>query len=349
VRGSEKRIADLVLKESYRQIEVQDGHQVLSLPILQTSFRALAVKAAKGDVQSIRLLAALVADAERSQQAELDKRQEEFGTAILYKNTVSRYIEYHKKHNLAYERPFPHPEHVILDWETFEVTITGPVDRKSFKIRKALINRMAGLEVELGMPDVELEADNNETTVSEHVSTFKAHREQTDSKHDDVTAYTDRQLTRQILSNLRKIIPRDDPDWMEFSPTFIQKWIDYYYYYGPSAHIPEEELLQIQFEKDNPPPFKFNTKIKASIHDILESAEQFRIYMRAKLPELMGDAWCTRLEQKRHELRNVDWDRTRYRYHTGRFDFSEFTDNEEELDMLNNQGLLDEVMAWEED
>ena len=143
-----------------------------------------------------------------------------------------------KKHNLTYERPLPHPEHVILDWETLEVTITGPVDPKSFKIRKALINRMASLEVEQGMPNEELEADNKEATISEHINAFKAHRRQTNSKNADVTAHKDQQLSRRILSDLREIIPRDDPDWMEFSPTFIKKWIDYYYYYGPSAHIP---------------------------------------------------------------------------------------------------------------
>jgi Family of unknown function (DUF5681) len=65
----EERLKRIILEEAYRTIKVNEGAKQLTLPIVQTIVRALAVNAARGQPRSAQAFLALVSETEQANKA----------------------------------------------------------------------------------------------------------------------------------------------------------------------------------------------------------------------------------------------------------------------------------------
>ena len=143
----------------------------------------------------------------------------------------------------------------------------------------------------------------------------------------------------------RERIPFDDPLWREFGPQFVRNWIDYTFYYGPHAHIEEEDLLHDEtvMNSDLFTRFTSMTKLRKETYFV----DGFRPFMRKKLSELMGDKWISRLENPFHKDRDIERDNLRYRYETGKFDPTTFVPDEDDEDWWSDPKKVEEYLAWD--
>ena len=321
--GNLGKFNELLMNDANQTINATENGKAVTMTIAQTAIKSLGRKAAKGDTASARLYLSLIQEAERS---DIDINENAVSNAVAYKKRESAYINACKSKGVSYEIPVPHPDHIHIDYDAMEVTISGPLDKKSFKKHKAIINRMVGLEVELGIehkldPAMELfEPDPWEE---------------------------DRKLTIHILDTLYEKIPTDDPLYLELAPRFRRNWVDYWFYYESDPHIDEEELLNnnVKSAKDWTKP-TFSHEALDNIAKSEIKRNEFNQYMREKLEELMGDAWHNRHKKKYHKTRDIELDKMRYEFHTGKFDPKNYDLNEYEEMLFQDEVFLEIYMSW---
>jgi len=87
---NEERLKTIVLEEAYRTIKVSEGRRRVTIPIAKAVVRALAVNAARGQLRSQQLFAALLSQTERANKALADKWLD---VALEYKIQWDRELE----------------------------------------------------------------------------------------------------------------------------------------------------------------------------------------------------------------------------------------------------------------
>jgi hypothetical protein len=118
----EEKIKSLIIDEAYREVALREGNNVVKLPVMQAVIRQLALAAAKGQPRSQRMLADLV------RWVEGDRRElklEYLKTMIEYKTHWEEKLERRKRQGLTGPEPIPHPDDIIVDLFTGEVTFKG--------------------------------------------------------------------------------------------------------------------------------------------------------------------------------------------------------------------------------
>ena len=93
----------------------------------QAVIRALAVNAARGQPRSQQIFAALVSDVENANKALNDGYLQ---AAIKYKVGWERELERRASLGIKGSEPLPHPDDVIIDVRTGQVTIKGPITKE---------------------------------------------------------------------------------------------------------------------------------------------------------------------------------------------------------------------------
>src|ERR1700731_1147638 len=140
--GFEDRIKSLAIKEAYRLISIREGDRLEKIPVIQAILRKVAVAAANGNIRAQQNYLNLLIG------AEADRRM---ATMELLKNAVDYKEHWH--HVLA-ERarkgttgpePVPHPDDVIIDIDTGEIRIDGPVMEEQNEARDQLRARWPDL------------------------------------------------------------------------------------------------------------------------------------------------------------------------------------------------------------
>ena len=127
-RLNEERLKEIVLKEAYREITVRDGSRNVSVPMAQAVVRALAVNAAKGQNRAQRLFAEMLSTTERQNKALANEWLE---TAITYKVEWERELAERDRLGVTHlPPPLPHPDQVIIDMNTGEARIQGPMTKE---------------------------------------------------------------------------------------------------------------------------------------------------------------------------------------------------------------------------
>ena len=140
---------EIVMEEAYRTIEVRDGTRSLTIPVIQAVIRNMALNAAKGDKRSQRLMTDLLQTTERERKTDAE---EWFTIATEYKAFWSKEIHRCKKNGLAIPKPLPHPDDVVLNTETGEYEIRGPMNEDE-KDYLTLLDLKA--DIEMRIPDLE--------------------------------------------------------------------------------------------------------------------------------------------------------------------------------------------------
>jgi hypothetical protein len=107
---------------------LSEGNNVVKLPVMQAVIRQLALAAAKGQPRSQRMLADLV------RWVEGDRRElklEYLKTMIEYKTHWEEKLERRKRQGLTGPEPIPHPDDIIVDLFTGEVTFKGAPNKRT--------------------------------------------------------------------------------------------------------------------------------------------------------------------------------------------------------------------------
>jgi len=120
-------LSDLILEEAYREITVNEGDKTLNIPIIKAALRSLAMNAAKGKYNSLRLLLRLVGETETARETQKFANLED---AIEYKEKKNFELEQAKKWDQPIPDPLPHPEHVVINPRTGEAKVIGPASRE---------------------------------------------------------------------------------------------------------------------------------------------------------------------------------------------------------------------------
>src|SRR5467141_3967894 len=133
--GIADRLGGMALDEAIRPVTVREGDKVSEIPAMQALVRTMFRAAAQGDTKAGRQLLEVIARAESGRTgAALEILQH----AVQYKEKYAPIFEKHDREGLDPLDIFPHPDDVIINETTGEVTIEGPVSKEQAGARKAV-------------------------------------------------------------------------------------------------------------------------------------------------------------------------------------------------------------------
>ena len=124
---NEERLKQVILEEAYRSIGVRDGDRLVEIPVIQAIIRSVALNAAKGHQGSQRMFTHLLQLVERENKAWHD---EWLQTAIEYKVDWERELERRQNYGETGPEPIPHPDDIVINLNTGQVEIHGPVTKE---------------------------------------------------------------------------------------------------------------------------------------------------------------------------------------------------------------------------
>jgi hypothetical protein len=136
--GIADRLSAMALDEATRPITVREGDKVSELPALQALFRTMFRAAAQGDTKAGRQLLEVIARAEGGRAGTAWKILEH---AIEYREKYLPVFEHHAREGLEPPDICPHPDDIIIDEATGEVTIDGPMTKEQAGAHKAVRER----------------------------------------------------------------------------------------------------------------------------------------------------------------------------------------------------------------
>src|SRR3984893_11926110 len=141
--GFEDRIKSLAIEEAYRLIAIREGDRTERIPVIQAILRKVAVAAANGNTRAQQNILSLVIGAEADRRVASTQLLK---TAIGYKEHWHRVLAERARTGSTGPEPVPHPDDVLVDYETGNIRIDGPVMEE----QKEAQNRLRAM-----WPDVE--------------------------------------------------------------------------------------------------------------------------------------------------------------------------------------------------
>jgi hypothetical protein len=133
--GIADRFGAMALDEATRPVRVREGDKASEIPAMQALLRTMFRAAAQGDTKAGRQLMEVMARVESGRTASALKILEH---AVQYKEKHGPIFEQREREGLDPLDIFPHPDDVIIDKTTGEVTIDGPMDKEQAGARKAV-------------------------------------------------------------------------------------------------------------------------------------------------------------------------------------------------------------------
>ena len=116
-------LADLVMLEAGRPIQIRENDEIVELPLIQAVIRSLGVAAVKG---SHRAQVAITSMVKAVQEKSLEDRSFVFKTAMEYKQTWEEHFKQCDARGEPRPEPVPHPHEVVVDLKTLLVRYNGP-------------------------------------------------------------------------------------------------------------------------------------------------------------------------------------------------------------------------------
>jgi len=113
----------------------REGDKVAEIPAMQALLRTMFRAAAQGDTKAGRQLLEVIA---RAESARTEKAVGVLQFSHQHKEQYGPIFEKHEREGLAPPDVYPHPDDVIIDEATGEVTIDGPITKEQAGARKAV-------------------------------------------------------------------------------------------------------------------------------------------------------------------------------------------------------------------
>jgi hypothetical protein len=126
----------IALKEAMRPIAVREGDKITKMPAVQALIRSMFRNAAQGDAKSQRQLLDMVAQKE---SARITFTREVLEGAVRYKEETGAIFARHERDGLPPPQIYPHPDDVIINLGTGEVTIDGPMSKEQAGAQKVVM------------------------------------------------------------------------------------------------------------------------------------------------------------------------------------------------------------------
>jgi hypothetical protein len=136
--GIADRLGVMALDEAIRPVSVREGDKVSEMPAMQALLRTMFRAAAQGDTKAGRQLLELIARAEGGRTS---TAVEVLRHAHQYKEKYAPIFEQREREGLDPPDIFPHPDDIIIDGKTGEVTIDGPIDKDQAGARETTLNK----------------------------------------------------------------------------------------------------------------------------------------------------------------------------------------------------------------
>src|SRR5258705_8264481 len=124
--GIADRLGAMALDEAIRPVTVREGDKVSEIPAMQALIRTMFRAAAQGDTKAGRQLLEVIARAESGRTGS--------ALEILEYGPI---FEQREREGLDPLDIFPHPDDMIINETTGEVTIEGPISKEQAGARKA--------------------------------------------------------------------------------------------------------------------------------------------------------------------------------------------------------------------
>lgn len=116
-------MADLVMAEAIRPIQIRENDEIIELPLIQAVLRSLGVAALKG---SHRAQIAITGMVKAVQDKSLEDRAFVYRAALDYKESWEDVFKQCDARGEPRPEPVPHPHEIEVDTKTLVVTINGP-------------------------------------------------------------------------------------------------------------------------------------------------------------------------------------------------------------------------------
>ena len=133
--GIVDRVNEMALEEATRLVTVREGNTVSKIPAMQALFRTMFRAGAEGDTKAASKVLELIARAESGRASEALKLLER---AVKYKEEILPLFEQHERKGLEPPEMYPHPDDMIINEATGEVTIDGPTSKEQAGAQKAV-------------------------------------------------------------------------------------------------------------------------------------------------------------------------------------------------------------------
>ena len=156
--GFEDRIKSLAIEEAYRLITIREGDRVERIPVIQAILRKVAVAAANGNTRAQENYLNLLIGAEADRRV---ATMEILKAAVDYKDRWYHIFAERARTGTTGPEPVPHPDDVLIDYETGNIRIDGPVMEDQKQARDQLRAMWPKLERELMGINEQIESDPN--------------------------------------------------------------------------------------------------------------------------------------------------------------------------------------------
>ena len=133
--GIADRLAAMALEEATRLVTVREGGKVSEIPAMQALMRTMYRAAAGGDVKAARQLMEVAVPAERQRTATAVEMLQDMAR---YKEKYGPIFEQREREGLDPPDIYPHPDDILIDQATGEVTIDGPTTKEQAGARQAV-------------------------------------------------------------------------------------------------------------------------------------------------------------------------------------------------------------------
>ena len=128
----------MALDEATRKVTVREGDAVSKIPAMQALFRTMFRAAAQGDAKAGRQLLEVIS---RAENARAGTAVEILGFAAQHKEKYGPIFEKHEREGLDPPDIFPHPDDIIINEATGEVTFDGPSSKEQAGARKTVLEQ----------------------------------------------------------------------------------------------------------------------------------------------------------------------------------------------------------------
>jgi hypothetical protein len=125
----------MALDEATRPVTVREGDKVSEIPAMQALLRTMFRAAAQGDTKAGRQLLELIT---RAESGRAGTAVEILQFAAQYKERYTPIFDKHEREGLDPPDIYPHPDDIIINNATGEVTIDGPDSKEQAGSQKAV-------------------------------------------------------------------------------------------------------------------------------------------------------------------------------------------------------------------
>ena len=162
--GFEDRIKSLAIKEAYRLITIREGDRLEKIPVIQAILRKVAVAAANGNIRAQQNYLNLLIGAEADRRV---ATMELLKTAVDYKEHWHHVLAERARKGTTGPEPVPHPDDVIIDYDTGKIRFDGPVDEEQKAAQNRLRTMWPVMEQSLKEINEEIESNPNDLSLRE--------------------------------------------------------------------------------------------------------------------------------------------------------------------------------------